>query len=264
MVNIRRLLFFICAIILLVFTSCSKKIKGTTSESNVYKIRSSKDLLQVMGQNLKSFDSSEIKGRFKYDPEKGMGFSGRFLLRQKKDKAVWVVARKFGLEGARIYITQDSLFLLNRLEKTYISDSHENLKKEQELSNLNFDLSLASVFSVVGVSFQDNWKTSKLSKTDEGYVLISKDGNQKMEVKKGISILPHSVSYLYEKDKVLLVYDNYKQQEDGSFFPYQRKLTVTRENGDIIRVELNYDSIDENAILKFPFQIPRSYKLMGK
>jgi len=48
-----------------------------------------------------------------------MNVSGNFLLRLHKDNTAWMRVQKFGFEAVRLLIQDDSLCLLNRLDKSY-------------------------------------------------------------------------------------------------------------------------------------------------
>jgi hypothetical protein len=49
--------------------------------------------------------------------------SGSMILRMKKDSAVWVAVRKFGIEAARVLVDKKSYTILYRLESSYESGS---------------------------------------------------------------------------------------------------------------------------------------------
>ena len=41
------------------------------------------------------------------------------LLKLEKDSVIWISVGLFGLEGARIFMHQDSITVLNKLDKSY-------------------------------------------------------------------------------------------------------------------------------------------------
>ena len=63
-----------------------------------------------------------------------------------RDSALWVNVRKFGLEAVRALITPDSVFILNRLNKTYTARGLESLQREYNLP-AGFDLLQAVILA---------------------------------------------------------------------------------------------------------------------
>ena len=53
----------------------------------------------------------------------GMTYSG--TIRMMKDKAIWVSAGKFGFEGARLMLTKDSVWFINKLEREYFVGGYD-------------------------------------------------------------------------------------------------------------------------------------------
>ena len=47
-----------------------------------------------------------------------------------RDSLMWMNVKKFGLEAARVLVTKDSVFVLNRLEKTYAARGLESLQRQ--------------------------------------------------------------------------------------------------------------------------------------
>ena len=56
-----------------------------------------------------------------------------------RDSVMWMNIKKFGLEAARVLVTRDSVFILNRLEKTYSAKGLESLQRQYSLP-AGFDL----------------------------------------------------------------------------------------------------------------------------
>lgn len=50
-------------------------------------------------------------------------------LKMKRDKAIQLSLTKFGIEGARVIFTPDSILLINKLTKTYLRSSFKELDK---------------------------------------------------------------------------------------------------------------------------------------
>lgn len=50
-----------------------------------------------------------------------------------RDSCLWVQVKKFGIEGARALVRQDSVFVINRLDQTYFAESIEYLTEKYQL-----------------------------------------------------------------------------------------------------------------------------------
>ena len=101
--------------ILFVISGC--KPGEVTGDGN--KEKTEKLVLKKMLENDFDFNwfSAKIKANYQ-----GVDESMTVTLQVKieKDKAIWISGQKFGLEGVRLLIEQDSIRVLNRLERTYM------------------------------------------------------------------------------------------------------------------------------------------------
>ncbi|MEZ4685643.1 MAG: DUF4292 domain-containing protein [Bacteroidia bacterium] len=69
--------------------------------------------------------------------DQSLGFSYRIHL--KKDEMIWIKVTKFGFEGARALIRPDSVFVINRLDKSYTATDYSMVK---EFTGLDADFGL--------------------------------------------------------------------------------------------------------------------------
>lgn len=54
------------------------------------------------------------------DHHSPLAFTGQ--LRMRRDSIIWVSATLMGMEAVRVLVTTDSVFMINRLEKTYLAE----------------------------------------------------------------------------------------------------------------------------------------------
>ena len=63
----------------------------------------------------------------------GQSISGNANIIWVRDSVMWVNVKKFGLEAVRALITRDSVFVLNRLNKTWSARGLESLERQYSL-----------------------------------------------------------------------------------------------------------------------------------
>ena len=108
------LILFISFVIL--GSSC--KATQKTQEVKLKKAKSSKVLMKRMIQN--QVETNWLAAKAKITVRAGNEVT-RFTshLRWRKDSVLWMVFKKASIEAARVQMTPDSLFIINRLEKEY-------------------------------------------------------------------------------------------------------------------------------------------------
>jgi hypothetical protein len=80
--------------------------------------RSKQEILQALTKNTKSFEYYDAKISADVETEE-FGIGVGVTLRMKKDEYIWCNYKKLGIEAARSYITKDSIFIVNRLQRYY-------------------------------------------------------------------------------------------------------------------------------------------------
>jgi hypothetical protein len=107
-----RSFFFSLAILLLVFPSCTSS-RGILSTG-----KSAKTAMQTAKANNLKFRTLSIKGQARAQmPEQKFEIGINYKIDMAHDSLIRIRVTKLGLEGARILITPDSIFVLDRLNK---------------------------------------------------------------------------------------------------------------------------------------------------
>lgn len=125
-----RLILFILG--LSFFLSCKSK-KLVTPSTNTVTV----GWEQVLDAHNVDFEWLGAKANVRFEDDV-QSFSGKLYLRMKKSESIWMVGKKLSIEGARILITPDSVFVINRLERNYMAGSFSAITKQYGIS-LNFD-----------------------------------------------------------------------------------------------------------------------------
>ena len=214
---------------------------------------------------------AKISGKYNTDED---SFSLKGNIKIKKDSIIWIsISPGLGLELGRILMYPDSIFFINRFEKTYFKNSYADLNKKIE-SPLTFKI----MQSFLTGNAMDSFELKKYySGIKDGYFFLSsvnqkhykkierskKRANQEIYF---TSIIPQNFKInkqQYENLKLKRALEiEYKDFEkyDETLFPESIYLSI-RANKEI-NLSLSYSKIELNNPLKFPFSIPDSYEII--
>ncbi|MFN0173246.1 MAG: DUF4292 domain-containing protein [Saprospiraceae bacterium] len=176
-----------------------------------------------------------------------------------RDSVIWLNIKKFGLEAARVLVTRDSVFVLNRLEKTYTSREFESLQRQYSLP-AGFDL-------VQSLLLASPWFFSDMT-LDSGI----KDGLHRLSGSNGRFAADYQMEepsfwlrqeiFFQPRDarNLSVQFENYKKTELAGWFPYLRSIEAhSPESGDL-RLSIELNDVEFNVPKSFRFEIPKHYK----
>jgi len=117
--KIHILLISIVLSLIFLGTSCSSKKSMTKSSLREF---TASRLIKEVEKNEFDFDNFQAKINVKIESsDKNINVKGQ--LRMKKDSIIWTsISMPLGMEILRVKIAPDSVFFLNRTEKTYLSE----------------------------------------------------------------------------------------------------------------------------------------------
>lgn len=181
------------------------------------------------------------------------------FVRMYKDSVIWIsVNAIFGIEALRAFITRDSVKILDKQNKEYISRAVIYL---QEVSALPLDLATLQDLIIGNPVFLDS-NIISYRKSDNEISLLSvgewfknlltiKEKNHQIEQSK-----------LDDADIIRnrtcdLSYSDYEDKK-GINFATKRKITITEKKN--LNIKLEFKQYDFNEPLTFPFSIPKNYK----
>jgi hypothetical protein len=175
-------------------------------------------------------------------------------MRMQNDSVIWIsLSLKLGIEVARVMITEDSVKFINRTEKTYLSESINELK-----DRLPIETSLELLQNLlVGNDINFNGKY-KATIDDNSYKLTS-DRNTFWVTPKTFKVKEHELQSSTTNSQQLIIkinYDNF-QKINGKLLPTK----IILDAGDIfdINIEIDYSDIKVGEKLQFPFNISKKY-----
>ena len=243
---------------LLALSSCSinKNASGIRSLS-------ANHILREVEDNKFEFDKFETKFNVKVEGISNIGLKGQ--LRMQNDSVIWIsLSLKMGIELGRVMITEDSVKLINRTEKTYFAESIENFKERLPSEATISFLQDVLVGNGIQLSNDDKFKVT----IEENNYKLTSDRNtfwvkpKTFKLKScQLSTVPEPVEGSRHFDKlsdriVIINYDNF-QEINGKLLP--TKIILETDSDFNINIEIDYSEIKVGEKVEFPFNISKKY-----
>lgn len=176
-----------------------------------------------------------------------------------RDSIMWLNVKKFGLEAVRALVTPDSVFILNRLEKTYSARGLESLQHQYSLP-AGFDL-IQSLLLSTPWFFEDIDLNSDIK--DGMHRLVGSNGRYSTEYRlEEEAYWLRQEFFLQPRDSrtVSVSFENYKKSALAGWFPYLRTIEAySQETGDM-RISIDLNEVEFNVPKSFRFEIPQHYE----
>lgn len=235
-------------------SSCaSNKI---TANKNLHALSANRLIKEVEDNNF-TFDQFQTKFSAKVETE-DTKLSLKGQLRMKNDSVVWLsVALPVGLEVVRAMITHDSVFVINRTEKTYIKESIKNFKQiPSPIADLKF-IQAILVGNDITLKNGDKYYSEIV---DEMYKLQTiKEINKILLVQpENFRIKKCDLNEISgDERKIELKYDNFENHE-GRFLPTNIDLTISEKPK--FNISISYSSVLINTEQDYKFSIPKKFE----
>lgn len=237
--------------------ACNASKKAGTSAP--FKKRTEKQVVQHLQSQKLTSNHINAKAKIRFDDgEQRVTFNAN--LRMVKDSLIWVNATFLSYEVARILIRPDSIFVINRWEKTYMKDTYEGFDEEFEIP-VSYD-QLQEIVMGNHLLQQENPIDFQLQ--EDQYLL-----NQQLSeyiTRHIVSASSLELAELNVLDKqsgyeIQLKLDDYRPLENALKIPYYREYIIKNNNAYLANIQLNLSSIDTKEKKKTPFSIPDHYEL---
>lgn len=235
------------------------KMPATQIDSSSAKIRAMK-ILDQLGNHKIDFTTFSAKAKVDYEDRNGKQPDFNAFIRLKKDSVLWVSisATFLGIEAFRLYITPDTLIVLNKLDKTVEYHPFSYIENVAKIP-MDFDL-LQNILIGNPVYVGDSIVSFRQT---ENQILIGTVGT----FFKNLITLSTQNDHLQRiklddldlsKNRTAsLLYDDYQKQ--GNFdFSTNREINVSEKSK--VEVSILFKQYEFNNELSFPFAIPRNYK----
>lgn len=262
-----KIILIILATITLASCRSTKNIQtAITKKDTVQPVTTHKiDTGQLINNALQTLNSSRVDYKTfsaKVDVDYRGGddkhYNVNANLRMHKDSLIWVsVNAVFGIEAMRLLINKDSVFLLDKLNKTYLTRSIDYL---QEVSGLPLTLSSLQEIFVGNPVFMDSVVSYSNDNNIISLLSIGKTFKNLVSINAEKNLLVHSKLDdldITRSRTADLNYDDYENKK-GKPFSSKRRITVAEKNK--LDISLNFKQYEFNDEQSFPFSIPKNYK----
>ena len=193
--------------------------------------------------------------------------------RVRKDSALWIsISPLLGIEVARVLITRDSVYFMDRIHKKFQITDYEFLNKLLRM-NIDFDI-VQGVFTGNIFAYKKNKFNSVYNDENKYYILSTlskhklkrsleeKDPNKPVIQDMWVSDVNYRISKLSIEDdkvkkKMITHYEDFRDTPTGKF-PFVSETTIFAERA--IHLRIRYKKVKVNEIRDFPFRIPNSYE----
>jgi Domain of unknown function (DUF4292) len=238
--------YFLLLLALFSAASC-KNLRRAQGES--LKPKSEKALTKKLLENAVNAEWLGAKAKISYNDEySGESFSANIRIR--KDSLIWMNFKKFSIEGARVLITPDSIFAIDRINNEYLAKPFDYLQKEYNLP-VGFQ-GLQAILLGNAVFFS---KETEAGVDSTQYTLAQKTEN--LTAKYWLS---NPEMYL----RRFLVDDSsdYRPLDDKQQFSYLRSFNLKSADLGKMKVDIEFSKIEINTPQEMKFEVPAHYKRM--
>lgn len=248
----KNILFLIA---ILAFVSSCKPTEGTGDN----KKKTEKFVLKKMMENAIDFEwfSAKIKTNYQ-SPEES--FSATLQVKIEKDKQIWISGQKFGLEGVRMLIDQDSIRILNRLKRTYQVADFSYIQEE---FNLPANFQAVQNFLVGNPLKMSNSATYKLKEDAVMTLLIAIENNLRATYglnNESYNLESFTLEDIESSRKVIARQLDYQDTETHGDFSFLREIDLKSTETEKISIVMTYSRVNFDVEKSMNFSVPSSYE----
>lgn len=202
------------------------------------------------------FEWMYAKARVGYE-DKSQSKSFTASIRMRRDSVIWIsVTTVMGVEAARLLIRDDTVFLLDKLNKKYQT---EPLAYLENYFPFRFDIHLLQKILIGNALMVDSGNAS-IKKDKNGFSVYSENGIYRYAINLNDADLSISTEHLIDRQndrKLSLVFDDYKNEE-GRLFSYARNISFSGD--EKISLVLKFSKVKWDEPQEFPFHVGEKYE----
>lgn len=255
-----RIVFIVLGIFL-VLTATSCRSKKAVAENFTAKPVSIENVVKNYQHNI--FEQNTVKAKINIDyqdTKTAQSFVAN--LRMEKDKAIWITGTVLGIPLVKALITPEKVSYYEKINETYFEGDYKVLS-DWLGTELNFDkiqnLLLGQAISSLDnknfeVAIDENAYQLKHHTNQQLFTFLYWINPQHFKLDKQMIIQPYKEQYLS------VVYKNY-HFINKEYFPNQMIIEAV-ENQNFTKIKLDFNLVEFNEPLTFPFEIPNGYKLI--
>ncbi len=180
-------------------------------------------------------------------------------IRMRTDSLIWMNMKKLNVEGARILIDKDSVYIIDRLKKEYYIKGLDYLEETYHLP-ANFE---ALQTMILGNPYFFKGHQFTVSNKDEQYRLSSEKGTNTLSDYwlNGTDYGLEQMSFLDLRNsrKLVVGYEDYQLLGPVNFAHRRNFMMQSEQTGDV-EVIINFTTVELNVPKSMPFSISSRYK----
>ena len=228
----------------------------TSCKRNTSLFSGRKEKLEIINPE---FDYLSSKAKFKFD-HNNKKVSATANFRIKKDSIIWVsVTPGLGLEVARMLISRDHVFVLDKVNKKYYEYEFEDLSEQY-----GFDFNFGLIQSVILGNLSQPYANERINKTDDFFAFQVKKGQYNFKNfvgTKSLKLEKVRVEDDSTENTISVNYDDFVMV-DKEIFPNKISAIIDYGSNTKPNTEINilYNKfVIEQIPLAFPFSVPSRY-----
>lgn len=218
-------------------------------------------LVQALRKQQTQFEFFSAKIKTDFEQERGKDVSFTLHLKMESGKYIWMSATVvLGVEAARVYITRDSIKILDKLNKRYLAQSYSYFNRFSDVP-LTLE-ALQNLF--VGNQILELDDTSKTDSVTSGYLLrriLNKTLYQVYVNKTNHDIFLQEFvrSDSTQTSRLSVQYSEFHHTNNVR---YANKMSIKTEAKDVLMATFDFQNVSLNPIDQVVFSIPASYSPM--
>jgi len=210
--------------------------------------KNAKELISKVNLKNNSPEWLALKGRVRLMLEKGNEVSLGISIRVRKDSLIWAsVAAPFGIELFRAVLTKDSVYYINRANKTYFVKPIAHISKI-----IKTDIAFNEIQQMIIANPKILKKKYSFDRINNDFMLSTQDYiytiSNFYRIRQGVLI--------DKENSLIYTYSNFSFEND---FPEQLELIVKSSSENDLNLKLNYSKVVFDQQQQTPFKIPSSY-----
>lgn len=247
---------YIIIIVLLYGCGPGKNLKSTVGE--IPEMRTKQILKKHIKQHAK-FNTLQCKLKIELF-QNSKAQSNTVTLRMDRGKTIWINAF---LNMIRIKITPDRVQMYNKIDKTYFDGDFSLIK---QLLGIDLDFSNLENLLLGDTFFKHNSSSLNQVKDNSGYTLKPYKLDPTLNVLYRINpfyfkMKTQEISHLKEEIHLKVNYDDF-QEINQQLIPSKMAITINEKQNNTF-IKLNLKSVSLNQSIRFPFKLPKGYKLLN-
>lgn len=250
--------FLMIGFVISLSLNACKTTKTATSNFPAPRPQSTKDLTRHLENNKIDVEWLSAKSKVSFKSEV-QSQKGTLNIRLRKDSVIWMNVKKLGIEGARILITPDSIYVIDRIHKQYAISDFSLIQEKYHLPadfNSLQNLILGNPLLISGVELTTQIDSTQYHLSSSSDLIPTRD-----YWLNGLTKTLTKMIFLDYRNnrKVKVELSKYQALDQYKYFSYFRSLNMSSpETGDLT-IDINISKVEINVPKSIRFEIPEHY-----